>query len=334
MLAPVHRARLWLAGLGALVLFALLGTLSGDWLYGEDPLGLVASSLGWHHEAALVDVPLESFLPGQKRDLSPTQAYAENLASPLERDNPAPPPFIPAWLSAEGFAKADACMASAIYSEAAGEAEGGQLAVAQVILNRLRHPRFPKSVCDVVYQGSDRPSGCQFTFACDGSLARRPDAKGLAHARAVADLALHGATSLLAGQATHYHTVWIVPVWARKMRKVAIVGHHVFYRPPGSYGAYPLLGDAERKGDATQAAMAPQAVVETHGPGGHAAAMIGNPLPEPAPFLAPGRGDHDGGGAGSATLPSAPATGSGDRRRFYFATPRHREGALALPNAP
>ena len=218
MLAPIHRTRLWLAALALVALLALLAALSGDWLYGDDPLGVVAAPLGWHHEApAADDVPLETFLPGQKRDISPAQALAENLTSPMERKNPLAPPFVPGWLSAPELDRAGDCMAAAIYYEAAGEPEAGRLAVAQVILNRLRHPRFPKSVCGVVYQGSDRAAGqrggCQFTFTCDGSLARKPDAAGLAHARTIADLALHGTTSPVAGQATHYHTIWIVPVW-------------------------------------------------------------------------------------------------------------------------
>ena len=262
MLAPIHRARLWLAGLVVAVLLALLATLSGDWLFAEDPLGVVAASLGWHHEVARADdVPLETFLPGQKRDLSPARALAENLTSPLEHKNPAPPPFVPGWLSPGDLGRAGECMAAAIYYEAAGEPEAGQLAVAQVILNRLRHPRFPKSVCAVVYQGAEQAAksggGCQFTFACDGSLTRKPDAGGLAHARGVADLALHGATSPLAGQATHYHTLSIVPLWAHELRKVAIVGHHVFYRPPGVYGAYPALGAGGAGPEGAAASMAP-----------------------------------------------------------------------------
>ncbi len=343
MLAPVHRARLWLAGLAVAALLALLATLSGDWLYGDDPLGLVATSLGWHQEAAPPDVPLETFLPGQKRDLSAAQALAENLASPMERKNPAAPPFVPGWLGAEDLGRASTCMAAAIYYEAASEPEAGQLAVAQVILNRLRHPRFPKSVCEVVYQGSDRTSGCQFTFTCDGSLAHKPDAAGLAHARAVADMALHGATSLLAGQATHYHTIWIVPVWAREMRKVAIVGHHVFYRPPGTYGAYPVPGAGAQGLEASPAASAPvgkesnRAQLERAGPG------LGDVGLGPAPVhglderrFDEGRAPPLANGAAASSSGPAPAasTGAGDHRRSYFSTPRRRAGALALPNTP
>ncbi len=341
MLAPVHRTRLWLAGLALLALAALLATLAPDWFYGEDPLGLVATSLGWRHEAPPpVDVPLETFLPGQKRDLSAAQALAENLASPMERKNPAPPPFVPGWLSGDELGRASTCMAAAIYYEAAGEPEAGQLAVAQVILNRLRHPRFPKSVCEVVYQGSDRASGCQFTFTCDGSLARKPDAAGLAHARAVADLALKGLTSPLAGQATHYHTLWIVPVWAHEMRKVAIVGHHVFYRPPTAYGAYPALAGAAGPAPVPTGLppMAPPPLAggsaEAHGQPG-----VGAP-PAPAHGNAVARAPApvDGPGPALAQPPAAStlATGaaSASHQRSFFGPPRRREGTLALPGTP
>ena len=336
MLAPVHRTKLWLAGFALVALVALFATLSGDWLYGDDPVGLVSASLGWHHEAPRSsDVPLETFLPGQKRDLSPAQAMAENIASPLEPRNPAPPPFLPAWLDAAALGRAGECLATAIYYEAGGEPQAGQLAVAQVVLNRLRHPRFPKSVCEVVYQGaggvSGHSGGCQFTFACDGSLVRRPDAAGLAHARAVADLALHGAISGLAGQATHYHTVWIVPVWAHEMRKVAIIGHHVFYRPPGAYGSYPVLNGAERApGSAPAGAASPV-------PDGLPIALRGADSAQTAPVvLDAAHGDHSPTAetARRAIETPAPAATTGSQRPSYFAAPRRRQGSLALPNMP
>lgn len=185
------------------------------------------------------DLQLDTFLPNQKMDLTPDQAEKINLASPLATANPSAPLFNPSWLSPTDLATATDCMAKAIYYEASQEPPVGQMAVAQVILNRLRHPRYPKSICEVVFQGSERPSGCQFTFTCDGAMKRRPDAAGLARAHSVADAALHGAVSFIAGQATHYHTIWIVPIWANQMNKVAIIGHHVFYRQPAAYGGWP-----------------------------------------------------------------------------------------------
>jgi hypothetical protein len=111
-----------------------------------------------------------------------------------------------------------------------------------VVLNRVRHPAFPASVCDVVYQGSTRETGCQFTFTCDGSLARRPSADGWAPARKVAEAALAGAVFAPAGWATHYHANYVVPYWASSLAKNAIVGAHIFYRWAGGWGRPAAFG--------------------------------------------------------------------------------------------
>jgi hypothetical protein len=105
-----------------------------------------------------------------------------------------------------------------------------------VVLNRVRHPAFPKSVCGVVFQGAERPTGCQFTFTCDGSLGRKPSAEGWRAARKIAEAALAGAVYAKAGQATHYHTRWVVPYWASELAKIGDVGAHIFYRWQGPWG--------------------------------------------------------------------------------------------------
>lgn len=128
------------------------------------------------------------------------------------------------------------CLTSAVYYEAAGEGEQGQRAVAQVVLNRVRHPAFPSNVCDVVYQGSERQTGCQFTFTCDGSLARRPSRAGWDRARKIASEALRGSVEPSVGMATHYHANWVVPYWASELDKIAAVGAHIFYRWSGYWG--------------------------------------------------------------------------------------------------
>jgi len=106
--------------------------------------------------------------------------------------------------------------------------------VAQVVLNRLASPALPKSVCAVVFQGSERPTGCQFTFTCDGSLARAPSAEGWAAARAVATQALDGFVEPSVGRATHYHAVYVAPDWSASMVKVAHIGAHIFYAWTGA----------------------------------------------------------------------------------------------------
>ena len=128
------------------------------------------------------------------------------------------------------------CLTAAVYYEAAGEGERGQRAVAQVVLNRVRHPAFPARVCDVVYQGSERKTGCQFTFTCDGSLARRPNRAGWDRARKIATEALAGSVETSVGMATHYHANWVVPYWAPELDKIAAVGAHIFYRWSGYWG--------------------------------------------------------------------------------------------------
>jgi spore germination cell wall hydrolase CwlJ-like protein len=133
--------------------------------------------------------------------------------------------------------RAQLCLTSAIYYEAANEPDEGQRAVAQVVLNRVRHPAWPSTVCDVVYQGTERPGVmCQFTFACDGAMARSPSLSGWIRARRVAQAALAGSVYAPVGNSTFYHTLAVSPSWGKSMTPTAIVGAHIFYRLPGGAG--------------------------------------------------------------------------------------------------
>ncbi|WP_277970795.1 cell wall hydrolase [Sphingomonas echinoides] len=282
------------------------------------------------------DLPLETYLPQQKRALDTMQAFAENYARPLTRINPLPPPFDARWLSKPDRAAASTCLATALYYEADGEPPSGQRAVAQVVLNRLRNPHYPKTVCGVVYQGADRPTGCQFTFACDGSLVRRPAAAGMARARAIADAALNGGVSPTAGQATHYHTVWIVPRWAGELLKVAIVGHHVFYRPPRPYGGYdvastpseqplPSPSTATALPDAPPLPPIPVGASADRDPA--ASTPIASPVPAPVPTsltLAIGPPGS------AANVPPSPQPAR-TPPTVYFPTTRRTKPSLAIP---
>lgn len=130
------------------------------------------------------------------------------------------------------------CLTSAIYYEAGNEPEDGQRAVAQVVLNRVRNRHWPKSVCGVVYEGSERTDfRCQFTFSCDGSMARLPNNAAWTRARNVAQQALSGSVYAPVGLATFYHTLAVRPGWSASKQAVAIVGAHIFYRQPGQDGA-------------------------------------------------------------------------------------------------
>ena len=128
------------------------------------------------------------------------------------------------------------CLTQAIYYEAGFEPMQGRRAVAQVVLNRMRHPAFPKSVCGVVYQGARQPV-CQFSFVCDGSLYRPPAAGAWKQAQAIAEAALEGFVEQSVGQATHYHANYVAPFWAPRLAKISQIGAHIFYRWPGSWGS-------------------------------------------------------------------------------------------------
>ncbi len=132
--------------------------------------------------------------------------------------------------------RAEQCLTAAIYYEAASEPDDGQRAVAQVVLNRVAHASYPNTVCGVVYQGSERRTGCQFSFTCDGSLARVPSRMFWDRAARVARGALAGYVFAPVGLATHYHTFAVHPYWSPKLVNVANIGAHRFFRFPGRAG--------------------------------------------------------------------------------------------------
>ena len=170
--------------------------------------------------------------------VSPTAAAAINAAIPLfQGPNPRAASVVFRGATALDQQRSLQCLAEAIYYEARSESEDGQRAVAQVVLNRVRHPAYPNSVCGVVYQGPMRAGGgCQFTFTCDGSLASPPAGAGWLRARRIASAALAGSVFAPVGHATHYHTHEVVPHWAYKLVKSAVIGSHNFYRMQDRWG--------------------------------------------------------------------------------------------------
>jgi spore germination cell wall hydrolase CwlJ-like protein len=171
------------------------------------------------------------------RQIAPQDAVAHNASIPVSKEaNPAARPFALRAAGDLDRTRSLDCLTAAVYYEAAIETSEGQRAVAQVVLNRVRHAAFPKTVCGVVFQGSERSTGCQFTFTCDGSLMRRPSAAGWDRARDVAKAALGGKVYKPVGYATHYHTNWVVPYWSSSLTKLANVGTHIFYRWEGGWG--------------------------------------------------------------------------------------------------
>ncbi|MES2290650.1 MAG: cell wall hydrolase [Pseudomonadota bacterium] len=142
-------------------------------------------------------------------------------------------PALAAAIGQRDRMRATLCLASAIYYEAATESDDGQRAVAQVVLNRVRHgSEWPNTVCGVVYEGSNE-AGCQFSFACDGAMARTPSLTAWIRARRVAEAALSGQVYAPVGSATFYHTTAVAPGWRTRMVPMSVVGAHIFYRLPG-----------------------------------------------------------------------------------------------------
>jgi hypothetical protein len=145
-------------------------------------------------------------------------------------------PFVVGERKGRDIAASLQCLTAAVYYEARSEGFEGQRAVAQVVLNRARHPAFPRNICGVVYQGSQRRTGCQFSFTCDGSLRARRDPAAWARARKVAAAALAGSVYGPVGHATHYHADYVQPWWAESLHRAVSVGSHIFYRWRGDWG--------------------------------------------------------------------------------------------------
>ena len=170
------------------------------------------------------------------RPVTPEEAVLWNASVPLSPllNRPAPAFRLAASATVDNQRALD-CLTATIYYEAGSESLQGQRAVAQVVLNRVRHPAYPKTVCGVSFQGAELPTSCQFTYTCDGSLARSPSADGWSRARKVAEAALAGYVEPSVGGATHYHTIWVVPYWQSEVAKVAVIGAHIFYRWDGGW---------------------------------------------------------------------------------------------------
>jgi hypothetical protein len=172
-----------------------------------------------------------------QRNLSFEEARSFNaLVQPIDGPIPALKAFILPAKAGPERARAELCLTQAVYYEAGNESGEGQEAVAQVILNRLRHPAYPKSVCGVVYQGSQRTTGCQFSFTCDGSLTRAPSPVSWARSQFVAKQALNGFVFKPVGTSTHYHADYVFPYWAVTLVKLKQIGAHIFYRMTGPAG--------------------------------------------------------------------------------------------------
>ncbi|ESZ38373.1 cell wall hydrolase [Mesorhizobium sp. L2C066B000] len=196
--------------------------------------------------AALVNNDRPDVLATAYAQAEPDYAKASPFEALLQDEEPSSGRFIPpmakgdhSWiqnpLPASVFStKEQACLANGIYFEARGESVRGQAAVAQVILNRVRNPAYPNSICGVVYQNDNWLNRCQFSFACDG---RKKRIESPAHYKTAQDVAMAVTAGKIfipeVGSSTHYYANYVHPGWARTMQKMTKIGLHIFYRTYG-----------------------------------------------------------------------------------------------------
>ncbi len=196
-----------------------------------------------------VDPDLKQSAGAQVAAVNPADANGESVASKGEVTGAGHRPKSPAerlGLVGPARTKAEKCLADAVYFEARGEPVRGQMAVAQVVMNRVFSGYYPGDVCGVVYQNANRHLACQFTFACDGIPERVTEPDAWARAKEIARDTLDGKIWVPdVGKATHYHAYWVHPRWVHEMKKMLKLGVHTFYRPRnwGDGSDAPVWGD-------------------------------------------------------------------------------------------
>lgn len=186
--------------------------------------------------------PILGALSTDRRGDRPDPALARLMEAPLplslraQRTGRVPPSGHPALslsLAGRALERAERCLAEAVYWEARGEPELGQVAVAQVVVNRAVSGFYPRDICGVVYQNAHRYLACQFTFACEGRASLVPTEREpwLLAQRISRDMLAGRSWLTDVGHATHYHANYVSPWWARSMRRLQVIGVHIFYRP-------------------------------------------------------------------------------------------------------
>lgn len=139
---------------------------------------------------------------------------------------------VPKRTDAENMVRQTQCLAQAIYYEARSESISGQMGVAEVIANRVNDHRYPNTICEVVFQGATRTTGCQFTFTCDGAMNKQPRGAKWDKAQSIAAHVMMDLNERKTGGATHYHATYVDPVWNSGLIKTRQIGTHIFYRFP------------------------------------------------------------------------------------------------------
>ncbi len=163
-------------------------------------------------------------------EVSSFQGATLALSAPGKDQSASRPDYV-ASIDPEKLGRETRCLAEAVYFEARSEPDAGQAAVAQVVLNRVQSGLYPASVCGVVYQNRHRYRGCQFSFACEGRSLRITEGDAWEQAVRVAKEVMVGRTYISdVGRSTHYHANYVHPRWARALRKMDVIGRHIFYR--------------------------------------------------------------------------------------------------------
>jgi len=231
----------------AFAMLAIVPSVAQIAPFSRDNVDSPSTTAGWDAEYPAENFPGSAFFYLDAADDSTTITPAQHdggvgiaeggaLSSQQAMFAPhAAAPFVMRAGSTE-YARAFKCLTDAIYYEAANEPDAGQRGVAQVILNRMRHPTYPNSVCGVIYQGSERTTGCQFSYSCDGSMTRIPARASYLRAQRVAADALAGFVYAPVGMATHYHATYVYPYWAPSLNFIGTIGAHRFYSWKGSAG--------------------------------------------------------------------------------------------------
>jgi spore germination cell wall hydrolase CwlJ-like protein len=218
----------------------------------------------------------EILVDQQLAPLTQAEARRRNAAVPFADLHPLPAQPFKFVGSSLDRARATDCLALAAMAEAGGS-DAGQRAVIQVVLNRVRHPAFARTICGAVFTGSQRTTGCQFTFTCDGALRRGYSDSAWTEARRRAGEALDGRVYAAVGLATHYHTDWVYPYWSSELEKLARVETHLFLRWPGYWGSRQAMVARYRGNEPTIAVLSDLAshapeVANSDAPGGEATA--------------------------------------------------------------
>jgi spore germination cell wall hydrolase CwlJ-like protein len=203
------------------------GAARGSNHNGATPSVSRAASLSSTTPAAADAVPLEI----AAAPVSPLLAPGAGGSTAIARAEPESRPRYADLIAPGAIDREQRCLAEAVYFEARSESEAGRAAVAQVILNRVRSGLYPSSVCGVVYQNRHRHLACQFTFACEGKALRITDGESWDAARRIAKDVTEGRTYLAeVGGSTHYHADYVRPGWARRLKKMDVIGRHIFYQ--------------------------------------------------------------------------------------------------------